>query len=86
MKVYIDSEHKCHTHNDGTMVEVETEFFDGKCDAFVEGYCYEIKENAVAVYPWKPYSQLDSAQRAYEQELIADMQNALHTMGVTLDE
>ena len=36
--IYIDSEFKCHSVNDGTMTAVETDFFDGKCPAFVEGY------------------------------------------------
>lgn len=83
--IYIDSEHKCHTTNDGTMTAVETEFFDGKCDAHVEGFCYEIRETSTAIYAWKPYSELDAAQRQYEQALIADMQNALNKLGVTLD-
>ena len=84
--IYIDSEFKCHTVNDGTMAAVETDAFDGKCNAFVEGYCYEPKENGVAVrYPWKPYDELDAAQRQYEQALIADMRNALNTLGVNVD-
>jgi hypothetical protein len=37
------------------------------------------------IAPWKDYSELDSAQRAYEQALIADMQNALNTLGVSVD-
>ena len=36
--IYIDSEFKCHVSNDGNMSAVETNFFDGKCDAFVEGH------------------------------------------------
>lgn len=36
--IYIDSDFKCHVSNDGTMAEVQTGFFDGKCDAFIEGY------------------------------------------------
>lgn len=36
--VYIDSEFKCHAANDGTMNAIETDFFDGKCDTFIEGY------------------------------------------------
>jgi hypothetical protein len=68
------------------MTAVETNSFDGKCDTFVEGYCYEPKGNGVAVlYPWKPYDELDAAQRQYEQALIADMRNALNTLGVNVD-
>lgn len=36
--IYVDSECKCHVGDDGTRLAVETEFFDGKCDTFVEGY------------------------------------------------
>jgi hypothetical protein len=68
------------------MTAVETDFFDGKCDAFVEGYCYKVKETGVTVYPCKPYSELDAAQRAYEREKLADAENALAIMwgGVTV--
>ena len=38
MKVYLDSDFRCHLTNDGTMKEAETDFFDGKCAAFIEGY------------------------------------------------
>lgn len=67
--IYIDSENKCHVENDGTMTEVQTDFFDGKCDEFVEGYCYDDSKGFLAVYPWKPYDELDATQRRYEQEL-----------------
>jgi hypothetical protein len=39
MKVYIDSEYRCHTTNpDGNFREVEHPYFDGKCQTFIEGY------------------------------------------------
>lgn len=83
--IYVDSEHKCHTTNDGTMTAVEVEgFFDGKCDTFVEGHCYEIGENGVSVYPWKPKSELDKAQRQYERQLLTEYAEALRIMGVTV--
>ena len=94
--IYIDSEFKCHTVNDGTMTAVETEFFDGKCDAFIEGHRYvpsgESWTAPEKAYPgemivaWKDYAALDAAQREYENALIVDMQNALNKLGVTLDE
>lgn len=97
MKLYIDSECKCHVTDDGTMTAVETDFFDGKCQAFIEGYRFipsgrkwARADGAVftgeMIAPWKPYSELDAAQREYEQALIADMETALNTLGVTLDE
>ena len=86
--VYIDSDFKCHTSNDGTLTPVETDFFDGKCDAFLEGYRYipagdswtrsdGVVFHGEMIAPWKPYSELDAAQRQYERELLADAENAL---------
>ena len=73
--IYIDSEYKCHTINDGTMTAVETDFFDGKCDTFVKGYCYDDRNGYVTIYPWKPYSELDAAQAQYERDR-AELQSA----------
>lgn len=86
--IYIDSEFKCHVSNDGNMSAVETNFFDGKCDAFVEGHRYvpsgeswtasdgKIYSGEMVV-AWKDFDQLEAAQRAYEKGLLADMQQAL---------
>lgn len=40
MKIFIDVDYKCHVSDDGTRREAETEFFDGKCRQFIEGYSY----------------------------------------------
>lgn len=83
MKIYIDSEYHCHTTNpDGTFREVETDFFDGKCQMFVEGYCYDDNMGYVQVYPWKPYDELDAVQREYKKQRLAMYEEALITMGV----
>lgn len=86
--IYIDSEFKCHISDDGAMTAVETDFFDGKCDAFIEGYRF-VPSGAVwtrsdgVVFegemcsPWKNYSELADAQRVYESEKLADAENAL---------
>ena len=84
--IYIDSDFKCHTSNDGTMTAVETDFFDGKCDSFVEGYCYEVREHGTAIYPWKPYSELDDAQREYEKQLLAECEVRLANQETTIAE
>ena len=85
MKIYIDNEFKCHTTNpDGTLREIETNFFDGKCDAFVEGYCYDTSKGYTQIYPWKPYGELDSAQREYERQSLADYESALAEIEVAL--
>jgi len=80
MKIYIDADYRCHIANDGTMDEVQTDFFDGKCQAFIEGYLFIPEGKAWTredgtvfhgemIAPWKPFDELDRAQRAYEREL-----------------
>lgn len=76
MVIYVDSNKRCHPVNDGTMTAVETDFFKGKCDAYIEGYCLDLGNENMAIYPWKPYAELDAVQREYEQELLADMERA----------
>ena len=95
--IYIDSEFKCHTINDGTMKVAETDFFDGKCDEFINGYRFIpdgknwTREDGVLftgemVSPWKSYEELDLAQREYERAQLTDMKAALNLLGVSLDE
>lgn len=40
MKVFLDSDFRCHATDSGDMRPVEDAFFDGKCAAFIEGYRY----------------------------------------------
>lgn len=93
MMVYIDSEFKCHITDDGSMTAVETEFFNGKCDAFIEGYRFVpageswVRSDGVVfagemIAPWRPYNELDAAQREYEREQMADAIAALNELGV----
>jgi hypothetical protein len=69
MKIFYDSDFKCHTVNDGTMKSVELVFFDGKGDACIEGYCYDDSKGYPQIYPWKPYNELAAAQAQYEADL-----------------
>lgn len=93
--IYIDPDFKCHATSDGTMAAVETSFFDGKCDAYVEGYRFVpdgeiwVREDGVSfrgemVVPWKDYKELDEAQRVYERQLLAEYAEALKVLGVTV--
>ena len=93
MKIYIDNEFKCHITNDGTMTAVESTFFDGKCDTFIEGYRFIpadrswIRDDGTVFIgemaaPWKNYNELDAAQRKYEREQLEDMKAALNELGV----
>lgn len=95
--IYLDSDYKCHTTNDGTMTAVETDAFDGQCDAYIEGCRFVptgeswTREDGMVFTGemktvWIDSAELDRAQREYEQALILDMRNALNKLGVTLDE
>lgn len=95
--IYLDFDFKCHVTNNSTMPAVETDFFDGKCDAFIEGYrfvpdgeSWTRSDGAVfpgeMIVPWKDYAELDEQQRNYERAQLADMETALKKLGVTLDE
>ena len=85
-KIYIDSNNHCHVVNDGTMIAVETEVFDGKCDTYIEGHCYEIMENAIAIYMWKPYSELNAAQREYERQQLNELKNIPNELNTSYQE
>ena len=90
-KIYIDSDHKCHVAGDGDMREVETDFFDGKCDTYIEGFrftpggeCRRDPSGAVChgVSPWKDLAELEEAQRKYEKQMLAEYGAALNVVGV----
>jgi hypothetical protein len=82
--IYVDSLNHCHRVDDGTMTAVETGFFIGKCDAWVEGYCYDTSKGYTQIYPWKPDTELDNAQREYERQLLAEYTVALSIVGVSV--
>ena len=97
MNIYIDKDYKCYVSNDGTMKEVATDYFNNKCDTYIEGYRFVpigevwIREDGEAfsgemIAPFKPYEELDSAQRKYEQAQLEDMKEALKLLGVEIDE
>jgi hypothetical protein len=93
--IYIDSDFKCHVTDDGTMTAVETDYFDGRCDAYIEGYrfvpsgeSWTREDGAVftgeMVTPWKPYDELAVAQREYENQLLAEFESALNEIETAL--
>lgn len=88
MTIYIYTNYKCHVTDDGTMTAVETDAFDGKCETYIEGYRFVpegetwTREDGVEftgemISPWRPWAELDAAQREYERQQLADMQAAL---------
>lgn len=95
MTIYIDSEYKCHTQNDGTMREVETDFFDGMCDEYIEGYRFipdgetwiradGIEFTGEMIAPCKDFVELQAKQLQHEQEIRKDMEKALNVLGVSV--
>ena len=95
MTIYIDNDYKCHVADDGTMTAVETDAFDGKCDAYIEGYRFVpsgetwTRDDGVLfsgemIAPWKPWSELDAAQREYERQQLAQYESALSEIEAAL--
>lgn len=96
MKIFLDDDFNCHVSNpDLTFREVETNTFDGKCDAYVEGYRFVpageqwtrpdgVTFTGEMIAPWKDWRELDTAQRAYERHLIAEYEQALSEIEAAL--
>ena len=96
MTIYIDSDYKCHVSNPyGIYVPVDTDFFDGKCDTYIEGYRF-VPAGAVwtrpdgatfpgeMIAPWKNWRELDAAQRAYERDRLVSYEQALSEIEAAL--
>lgn len=99
MIIYLDNDFKCHLENDGTMRAVETDFFDGKCRQYIEGYRFVPADETwtredgivfvgIAVNPWRDYNILKEFQSQYEEmlEIQNDMSEALNVLGVRMEE
>ena len=89
--IYIDSDFKCRAGDDGTMRAVETDFFEGKCDAFIEGYRFVpsgeswIRADGAVfqgemIAPWRPYDELDALQRDHEKRLLAEYEALINEL------
>lgn len=85
-KVFIDADFICHTSAGEGLKVIETDFFDGKCDAYIEGYRYVpegetwtrpdgVSFVGIMISPWKPWEELDALQRKYERELLSQLQS-----------
>lgn len=70
------------------MAAVDTDAFDGKCDAYIEGYRLVpsgetwtrgdgVEFSGEMIAPWHDWAELDAAQREYEREQYEDMRAAL---------
>jgi hypothetical protein len=78
------------------MKEIETDFFDGMCDEYIEGYRFipageiwirsdGIQFNGEMIAPADDYVELQAKQLQHEQEIRKDMTEALALLGVTVD-
>ena len=85
MQIYIDADSKCYTALKEGRSALETDFFEGKCAAYIEGYrfvpagkTWTAADGTVysgeMITPWKPWAELDAAQRAYERERAATLE------------
>ena len=95
MTIYIDADCKCYTSPCENLTAVETDAFDGKCRRYIEGYRFVpsgetwVREdgtifNGEMSAPWKPWEELDDAQREYERQQIAAYEQALSEIEAAL--
>ena len=98
MTVYIDEGCKCFTAPAEGRMAIDTDFFDGKCRAFIEGYIYvpggktwtradgKIFTGEL-IAPWRDFALLEEFQHQYGELLSQqeDMRRALDAIygGVT---
>ena len=75
MIVYVGKDYRCHAAPGDGFTPVEDSFFDGKCNTFIEGYCYDTSKGYTQIYPWRSSAELEAAQAQYEKDL-ADLQKA----------
>lgn len=84
MTIYLDNNFLCHLKDDGTMQAVETNVFDGKCTAYIEGYrfvpaCESWTRSDGVVFhgemiaPAEDYSALAKAQTQHEFDEAAHL-------------
>ena len=75
--IYLDTDFKCHVNYEEGMTAFETDFFDDKCNTFIEGYRIVPEENSWTrndgkvfvgemITPCRNYNELKIAQEEYE--------------------
>lgn len=89
-QIYIDADFKCHTSKMEGTKEAETDFFDGKCNEYIEGYrfvpsgeSWTREDGAVfngeMIAPWKNFDELHIAQCEHELAEYEALINELYT-------
>ena len=96
MTIYIDSVFKCHVSAAEGRREIETSFFNGKCEEWIESYRFvpegetwtredgEVFTGEMAA-PWKDLSEAYAAQAAYLEQLLAASQAPAADMQAALE-
>ena len=95
MTVYLDSDFKCHMSPAEGLTAVETDFFNGMCPEYIEGYRLVpegqvwtrsdgVTFRGLMISSWKPWNELDEAQREYEMELLRKYEQALSEIETAL--
>ena len=79
---------------DEALIPYETSFFFGKCDEFVMGHIvvpsdydatiFNVACRGEVITPWKPLDELETAQREYERQQLADYKAACERMGIVV--
>ncbi len=96
MTVYIDSDYRCHSSDTGGLTPIESNFFNGMCRTFIEGYRHIpageswTREDGTVfagemTAPAEDIRLLEAAQAAYEEALAesVDALAALKVLGVS---
>ena len=79
MKIYIDSDYKCHISLADGLTAVETDAFEDKCSRYIQGYRFVpageswTREDGHTftgemIAPWRDYAILAEFQAIYEEE------------------
>lgn len=95
MTIYIDSDYKCYVSAAEGRRAIETDFFDGKCEEWIESYRFVpegetwVREDGVMfqgemVSPWKDLSDAYAAQTAYLERQNAQYEAALSEIEAAL--
>ena len=91
MTVYIDSDFKCHLSSADGLTAVETDFFNGMCPEYIEGYRLVpegqvwtrsdgVTFRGMMIASWKPWKELDKAQREYERQRVSELEAENETL------
>ena len=91
MTVYIDSDFKCHLSSADGLTAVETDFFNGMCPEYIEGYRLVpegqvwtrsdgVTFRGLMISSWKQWNELDEAQREYERQRVSELEAENETL------